>query len=157
MSDIKAQICDFNNKEHCNAVIMLLNHYMSGTMGGSLPLHSAENGLKVIDGLKKHPSKLVILASIADEFVGMTVSFINFSTFSVKPFINIHDVIVLNKYRRSGIGKRLMEETISHAKEMGCSKITLEVREDNFVAQGLYKRYGFEECRPPMHFWSKYL
>ena len=83
--------------------------------------------------------------------------FVNFSTFYVKPYLYIHDIVVLNEYRGKGIGKALMEMLIIKSIEKGHCKVTLEVREDNTVAQSLYKDLGFEECNPNMLFWTKKL
>jgi len=147
--------CDFENSIHCNAVIELMNHYMASKMGGNLPSYDNEEAERMINGLKNHTSKLVLLAIDNDEFVGLSNSFINYGTFAAKPFINIHDIIVLEKYRGSGIGRQLMEAIILKAEQFNCGKITLEVREDNTEAQGLYNSLGFEESRPIMHFWTK--
>ena len=46
-------------------------------------------------------------------------------------------------YRRKGVGSLLVEALISVAKEREMFGITLEVRENNAIAQGLYKKYGF--------------
>jgi ribosomal protein S18 acetylase RimI-like enzyme len=51
----------------------------------------------------------------------------------------------------------LMNEISKKAEELKCSKITLEVREDNYQAQNLYKKMGFDDSEPKMLFWSKYL
>lgn len=157
MPQISIHRCNFNDSLHVDAFIKLLNHYMMGSMGGFLEPHNDQKANEVVEGLKNHPSGLILLASYDNEFVGMTVGFVNFATFTAKPFINIHDVIVLEKLRGCGIGRKLIEENVAIAREMNCSKITLEVREDNFGAQKLYKSVGFEDCQPPMKFWSKYL
>ncbi len=154
---VKIIECDFENSLHCKAVIELMNHYMASKMGGNLPPYDNETAVRMINGLKIHPSKLVLLAANNEEFVGLSNSFINFGTFAAKPFINIHDIVVLEKYRDLGIGRKLMEATIIKAKQLNCGKITLEVREDNTNAQGLYNSLGFEESKPIMHFWTKYI
>lgn len=148
--------CDFNNEAHCKSVIELMNAYMADDMGGNLPPHSVESAKKLIEGLKAHPSKLVVLAKYEGAFVGLSNSFINFGTFASKPFINIHDVVVVSEHRGLGVGRRMMEAIAQRAEELDCAKITLEVREDNKRAQALYSSVGFEEGVPPMHFWSKY-
>ena len=79
------------------------------------------------------------------EYVGLTNCFINFATFTVKPYINIHDVIVTDTWRNKGVGRKMMEKVIEKAEEMGCSKVTLEVREDNHNAKHLYNSLGFNE------------
>ena len=155
--DLQILKCDFNNPLHCEAEIRLMRDYMTDKMGGKPPLTDKENQL-LIEGLKNHPTTLTLLAVYKDEFVGLTNSFINFATFSVKKFLNIHDVIVSSSYRGKGIGKRLLEENIRIAKEeLNCSKITLEVRDDNRIAQQLYASLGFKDSNPPMYFWTKYL
>jgi ribosomal protein S18 acetylase RimI-like enzyme len=83
--------------------------------------------------------------------------FINFVTFAAQPFINIHDIIVVPKARGIGVGRALMEAIIKKANELNCAKITLEVREDNHLAQNLYKKLGFKDGEPKMLFWTKYL
>ncbi|WP_353123716.1 GNAT family N-acetyltransferase, partial [Dysgonomonas capnocytophagoides] len=84
-------------------------------------------------------------------------AFQNFSTFTVSPMINIHDLIVLPAYRGKDIGCLLLKEIINIANDKKCSRITLEVRNDNLVAQNLYKKIGFAEAEPSMYYWRKNL
>ena len=147
---------NFNNQEHCKAVIDLMNHYMQDDMGGNTAPHTPESGLKLIEGLKNHCNKLCLLAIIEGNFVGLTNCFIGFGTFAAKPFINIHDVVVLNEYRGQGIGKALLNEVISRAQAMQCGKVTLEVRTDNTKAKTLYRNLDFARDNPPYEFWAKY-
>ena len=148
--------CDFSNPLHTSALVELLNHYILDKMGSAKPLDK-EKGLKLVEGLKKHPSKLVLFAKLEERMIGLAVCFVNFATFTVKPFINIHDIVVLDKYRNKGVGRSLMQGINHAAVSMGCSKITLEVREDNHNAQYLYQSLGYSECTPKMHFWEKNL
>jgi GNAT superfamily N-acetyltransferase len=149
--------CDFSNPVHCRAEIDLLREYMTDKMGDVPPLNEEEN-IRLIEGLKHHPTLLTLLARYKNEYVGMTNSFVNFATFSARKFLNIHDFFVKSSCRGLGIGKKLMEENIRVAREeLDCSKITLEVRKDNVIAQQLYKSSGFNEADPSMYFWVKYL
>jgi ribosomal-protein-alanine N-acetyltransferase len=50
---------------------------------------------------------------------------------------------VRNAFRRSGIGERLLIETIDAAMQLQAKVITLEVRISNTQAQALYEKYGF--------------
>ena len=52
---------DFKEPAHRNAVIKLMNHYMTDPMGDSEP-HSEENSERLITGLKEHCNKLCLLA-----------------------------------------------------------------------------------------------
>lgn len=148
--------CNFKDPRQRKAIIDLMNHYMASDMGGNLPPYNNATAQAVVEGLEYHPSRLVLLAEYLGEYVGLSNSFVNFGTFAGKPFINIHDIVILEKYRGLGIGRKMMEAIDTKAKELGCGKITLEVRDDNTRAQQLYKSMGFDEGKPAMHFWSKY-
>ena len=63
----------------------------------------------------------------------------------------------MEEFRGRGVGKALMNEIINRGNLYGCAKITLEVREDNYRAQELYKSVGFDDCKPKMYFWEKML
>jgi len=56
----------------------------------------------------------------------------------------IMSIAVKKEFRRRGIGKILLRETIRRAKKRGIKRITLEVRTSNKIAQNLYKKMGFE-------------
>jgi ribosomal protein S18 acetylase RimI-like enzyme len=156
MDKIEVFECDFSILNHCAKLVELMNDYIDDEMGGGEP-HKGESIIYLINGLKAHPSKLILFASVNQEIVGLANCFINFSTFSAKHFINIHDLIVKKQYRCKGIGQRLLETISKKAEELKCSKITLEVREDNQQAQNLYKKLGFDDSEPKMLYWTKYL
>jgi ribosomal protein S18 acetylase RimI-like enzyme len=148
--------CDFENESHCAALVRLMSEYISDKMGGGVP-YTEEQKVKLLDGLKNHPSKMVLLAKDGGDIVGLCNGFINFATFTVKPYINIHDVIVTNTYRNKGVGRKLLESLVEKAGEIGCSKVTLEVREDNHNARHLYNVLGFYDAEPKQYYWSKCL
>lgn len=148
--------CDFENKLHCDALIRLMNEYITDKMGGGEP-YTEEQKILLIEGLKNHPSKMVYLAVSGDQFVGLVNAFVNFATFTVKPFINIHDVIVTESWRNNRVGRQMLQTVIDRAAEMGCSKVTLEVRADNHNARYLYDSLGFHDAEPRQYYWSKYL
>jgi ribosomal protein S18 acetylase RimI-like enzyme len=154
--NIKIVSCDFDNTGHCKALVNLMNEYISDKMGGGIP-YTEEQKTQLVEGLKTHPSKLVLLAIFGDDFIGLTNCFINFATFTVKPYINIHDVIVTDAWRNKGIGRKLIDKVIEIAGEKGCSKVTLEVREDNYNAKHLYHSLGFNDAEPRQYYWSRYL
>ena len=71
--------------------------------------------------------------------------------------INIHDLAVTAAHRRKGVGRALLEDILHRARESGCAKVTLEVRDDNAAARRLYKRMGFGPWSVPMLFVSRWL
>jgi putative acetyltransferase len=50
---------------------------------------------------------------------------------------------VLERYRRQGLGSKLLEACIAKAWSKGLTRIELEVRSDNRAAIRLYERFGF--------------
>jgi ribosomal protein S18 acetylase RimI-like enzyme len=148
--------CDFNNPDHCRALISLMNEYIADKMGDGIP-YTEEQKVALVEGLRRHESKLIVLAMAGDRFVGLTSCFVNFATFTVKPFVNIHDVIVTSDWRNKGLGRLMLSKVIEKAQELGCSKVTLEVREDNENAKHLYNSLGFHDAAPRQYYWAKYL
>lgn len=56
---------------------------------------------------------------------------------------HITNIAVRLKYQRRGIGELLLIATIDLSRELKAESMTLEVRESNTIAQGLYSKYGF--------------
>jgi GNAT superfamily N-acetyltransferase len=155
-TDITVRKCVYANVDDLNALGELINSYIDDSMGGGERL-GKEQQLRLAEALRLHPASIVLLACIGDIRCGLLVAFENFSTFSVRPMINIHDLIVLEKYRGCGIGRSLMNAIIKIAGERLCSRITLEVRKDNLLADRLYKSLGFASPDPAMDYLRKNL
>jgi ribosomal protein S18 acetylase RimI-like enzyme len=154
--DLNIILCDYTNTAHLEAVCNLMNAYIEDRMGGGEPLTRRQQ-LYLVDGLEQHPTSIVLLAEHQGVFCGLLVAFELFSTFTVRPMINVHDLIVLPEFRRKGAGRLLLERVIAIGEEKNCSRISLEVRMDNINAQELYKKLGFGEAEPPMYYWRKKL
>ena len=149
-------LVDLNNSTHKNAFLSLMNDYMLDNMGLNEPL-PVELGERIVKGLMQQSNYLGFLLKDDDNYIALANSFIGFSTFKAKQLINIHDFIVTPDSRKYGAGKALLDSIAVYAKENEYCKITLEVRYDNEKAQSLYKKVGYLECNPPMHFWQKSL
>lgn len=66
----------------------------------------------------------------------------------------IYDIAVFKKYRRKGIGKKLLMEILNYYKQYKAKTISLEVRISNLEAIGLYEVMGFKRiCKRP-HFYE---
>jgi ribosomal protein S18 acetylase RimI-like enzyme len=156
IDDVVIIPCDFDNPDHCKALVSLMSEYIAHKMGDGIPYTEEQKGA-LVEGLRRHESKLIVLAKSGDRFVGLTNCFINFATFTVKPFVNIHDVIVTSDWRNKGLGRKMLSRVIEMAQDLGCSKVTLEVREDNDNAKHLYNSLGFHDAEPRQYYWAKYL
>jgi ribosomal-protein-alanine N-acetyltransferase len=61
---------------------------------------------------------------------------------------------VLNLYRKQGIGKALLERTLSFLREKQIEKVFLEVSEENTAAQRIYNSMGFIEIGKRPHYYN---
>ncbi|HSG71177.1 MAG TPA: GNAT family acetyltransferase, partial [Planctomycetaceae bacterium] len=55
----------------------------------------------------------------------------------------LHLVAVHPDYRKRGIGRELMLETERRIREIGCSKVNLQVRSSNLGVVEFYERLGY--------------
>jgi ribosomal protein S18 acetylase RimI-like enzyme len=147
---------DYSNPNHRQAIVKLIDEYIHDEMGDGEPL-SEQGRIRLLEGLANHPKSIVLLAHTQNVFTGLLTAFENFSTFTAKPMVNIHDIIVLKEYRGMGIGRQLINALVREAQNRKSSRITLEVRQDNFAAQHLYRSLEFADTEPAMFYWRKYL
>jgi len=155
---IKANL---ENPEHAQALVQLMSEYALDPMGGGQAL-SDHVKANLATELNKRRSVHVVLALVAKQPAGLAVCIEGFSTFSCKPLLNIHDMIVSQAFRGRGLSRLLLQKAQAIAIELSCCKVTLEVLEGNRVAQAAYRREGFAgyELDPAMGkamFWQKKL
>jgi len=158
-TDVTILDADLSRAEHQHALVTMLDAYMRDPMEGGEPM-SERVKRDLIPGLRAHPACYVFLAFRDGAPVGFTICFLGFSTFLARPLINIHDIFVDSSVRGAGIGAMLLERIEAKARELNCCRITLEVREDNHVARGLYRKVGFDQVvvgteRIALEFWHK--
>ena len=149
---------DLMDPQHAEQFLRLLDLYMRHPMGAGRPLDPVLHP-QLLTGLRSHPGTHVLLARTQGDVVGMAVCFQGFSTFLARPLLNIHDLIVAPAARGSGVGWQLLAAVERLACELGCCRLTLEVREDNLTARRLYDRFGFQtgdgDGSAVYHFWTK--
>lgn len=57
---------------------------------------------------------------------------------------DVMTIAVLPRARRTGLGRRLLDELVARSVRAGAERLLLEVRADNAAARGLYAARGFE-------------
>ncbi len=134
---------DYMDAQAAADLKMLLNEYAKDPMGGGGPIDPA-----VLDqlpqSLHEMPTAFTLIAYVDGVPAGICNCFFGFSTFAVKPLINIHDFAVAPAFRGMGISRKLMNEVERLGREKGCCKVTLEILSNNVVAMKAYERFGFE-------------
>ncbi len=66
----------------------------------------------------------------------------------------ITNIAVANAARGRGIGSSLMKTLIDYSKQNGIVCVSLEVRESNEAAQGLYQKIGFKAVGKRKRFYT---
>ena len=140
---------------------MLLDAYASDPMGGGKPLR-AEVKNNLVKELSRLPHAFSVIAYVDDTPVGLVNCFEGFSTFACKPLVNIHDVVVVDKYRGKGISQKMLAKVEEIAISKGCCKMTLEVLSKNEAAKSAYRKFGFADyaldpAAGTARFWQKQL
>ncbi len=64
-----------------------------------------------------------------------------------KPLLHIYYLVVNEKYRGKGLGKKLLEKAEEYAREHGIPEIQLYVTKDNEEAVGFYSHQDFDIAR----------
>ncbi len=139
---VSVVLADLNRVDHQQAVYAMTHAYACDPMGngGALPDDVMS---RLIDGLRAHPTTVILLAYVDGQPAGIATCFIGFSTFLGKPLINIHDLSVIPEHRGRGIGQTLLQAVETEARKRGCGRITLEVQQSNVRAQKIYQAFGF--------------
>jgi ribosomal protein S18 acetylase RimI-like enzyme len=98
---------------------------------------------KLLDAVFSKKSGIkVLVAEKGGELIGYAFYFFTFSTFLAKPTLYLEDIYISEKYRRSGIGKRMFRELIKSAKNNKCGRLELMVLDWNVNALKFYEKFG---------------
>ena len=55
----------------------------------------------------------------------------------------IDELFVVDRYRRLGLGGRLLDAAEAHFRDSGCTHVALQIGRDNEAARAFYQRRGF--------------
>ncbi|WP_197091500.1 GNAT family N-acetyltransferase [Sphingobacterium endophyticum] len=94
----------------------------------------------VDSGFGKNPVWWAFVGEFNGEIIGMSLFYIRYSTWKGRR-LYLEDIIVTEKMRGKGIGKELLDHTISYAKENGFSGMMWQVLDWNTPAIDFYKKY----------------
>ena len=152
---------DFDKPVHRDAVLALMKHYALDPMGGgeALSTYAQQN---LVAELRRRDDVFSVLAFKGEQAAGLVNCFEGFSTFQARPLMNIHDVVVHQRFRGQGLAGLMLQQVERQARLRGCCKLTLEVLQGNELAQAVYRKAGFlaYQLDPKMGqamFWEKKL
>ena len=95
------------------------------------------------DGFGPNPVYELFVAENENKIVGFALTYYRFSTWRGK-VLYLEDLIVKEHMRRKGIGKKLFDMVIDHAKVTNCVGLSLQVLDWNDLGINFYKKYNME-------------
>ena len=95
------------------------------------------------DGFGPNPVYELFVAEIENNIVGIALTYYRFSTWRGK-VMYLEDLIVKEHMRRKGIGKKLFDMVLDHAKVTSCVGLSLQVLDWNKLGINFYKKYNME-------------
>ena len=95
------------------------------------------------DGFGPNPVYELFVAEIENNIVGIALTYYRFSTWRGK-VMYLEDLIVKENMRRKGIGKKLFDMVLDHAKVTSCVGLSLQVLDWNNLGINFYKKYNME-------------
>ena len=101
-----------------------------------------------IDGLKNQSIKFWSLW-VNNELVGCGAL-----KFLEKKHGEFKSIRVADKFRKTGIGEKIIDHLIEEAKKLEVSKLSIETGAGNFFlpARKLFSKFGFKKCPPFAHY-----
>jgi GNAT superfamily N-acetyltransferase len=104
---------------------------------------SIENANKIWDKIENGNIKYFIAKDNGEIIASCYIIIVPNLTFNGKSIGYIENVITGEKYRRRGIGKKIMEMAINYAKEENCYKVVLQSGIKRTMAHKFYETIGF--------------
>ena len=106
-------------------------------------LHEVENTLEdmIEDGFGEQPVYGFIVAVLERKIIGLSLYYMRYSTWKGK-LLYLEDLIVTEKYRKNGIGKKLFNATVKEALKTRCKGLQWQVLNWNKSAISFYKNLG---------------
>jgi len=101
-------------------------------------------------GSGERPAFEAYIAECAGKALGLCLFFYSFSSWRGELGVYVQDLYVSEEARGSGLGRRLIAETVRLAKSRGATYLRLSVGRENTTAQEFYRAIGMsgseDEC-----------
>jgi ribosomal protein S18 acetylase RimI-like enzyme len=103
-----------------------------------------KQGEKYFRSIVSDPKKLCLVAEIDSELIGYLAASSMKLDYSKLKYLEIENIGVGKEYRSTGIGQKLMSESLLWAKQNGFQKVCVNSYSKNVGAVKFYEKCGFE-------------
>jgi len=124
-----------DDKQKCLALL----HTLSATTGGT----SSRDAGKVFDLLLDATRGQVFVAEDANDVLGMASVSFNLAMRYGREYCQLEELIVDPAARGKNVGAALVEATLRHARERGCTEYGLYLLESTEHNRPFYEKFGF--------------
>lgn len=95
-------------------------------------------------GFREKPAFQALIAERGSTPLGVCLYFYNFSSWRGELGIYVQDLYVADEARGTGLGRRLLSETVKLGKAQGATHLRLSVDRANLRAQRFYRKLGLK-------------
>lgn len=129
---IEVQLLEAGNLKELQALISVFEEVFE------MEAYSPPSQSHLITLLKKDNFFAIIAKSQGKIIGGLTVYVID-QYYSERPLAHIYDLAVLSKFQRRGVGRRLIEFTISYCKDRGFEEVFVQAEKVDDYALDFYR------------------
>jgi [ribosomal protein S18]-alanine N-acetyltransferase len=119
---------------------------------------SAQQYAQVLQATESAPERLVLVAASTEQSAAEHTGYLGLLGFLVARHVasewELENIVVASYARRKGLGNRLLQAFLDHAKRVNSETVFLEVRESNMAARALYEGAGFEQTGRRKSYYS---
>lgn len=95
-------------------------------------------------GFREKPAFQALIAEQGSRPVGLSLFFYNFSSWRGELGVYVQDLYVTAEMRGTGLGRRLLAETVRLGRTQGATHLRLSVERDNARAHRFYRKLGLK-------------
>ncbi|PYF08405.1 GNAT family N-acetyltransferase [Ureibacillus chungkukjangi] len=103
-----------------------------------------EGAMAYINDRLKYKDSVIFVAKDDEKMLGFTQLYPTFSSISMKRAWILNDLYVEAEARGQGVGEKLLNKAKEFSLETGAKSLSLSTAADNFTAQRLYEKQGYE-------------
>lgn len=111
-----------------------------------------EGALAYIKERIEDADSVIFIVKDNEKFLGFTQLYPTFSSISMKRAWILNDLYVDTEARKQGVGEMLLNKAKDFAIETGAKSLSLSTAPDNFSAQRLYEKNGYEKDTEFYHY-----
>lgn len=139
-----AQSPDVANLLPMVAKICALHENWDAAKYGFVP-HPEQRYESWLNRLIQNRRDLCLVAEINDQLIGFLIATIEqeIPIYRLKQYAFIHDLWIEAEYRRDGIAKQMVQQTIAYFQQLGITQIRLDTAHPNETARRLFAACGF--------------